>query len=150
MQLPIVTRPPLVATYGRVSAICLASPVNIAISKLPDGVDRAGVKASPLSAVVRSTVQIRTPIAVFKRRALVTAAVNQRRIAYLLSQTVGIRQGPCYDLDDTLCEHVGSLFEHVERHCNLLENTYPALAWCRSLPEWCGPLPVDFALYRPL
>src|SRR5919109_419283 len=49
--------------------------------------------------------------------------VNDRRVAYLLQQTKGGR-GPQADsaliLDDTLCEHVGSLFEYVDRH--LLED----------------------------
>jgi SRSO17 transposase len=55
-------------------------------------------------------------------------AVNQRRITYMLSQTVSIRQakGASYlILDDTLCEHVGSLFEYVDRHYNHSDNTYP-------------------------
>ncbi len=55
-------------------------------------------------------------------------AVNDRRIDYLLGQTRGQR-GPkavsALVLDDTLCEHVGSLFAHVDRHYNHGDGTYP-------------------------
>src|SRR5882672_6772147 len=45
--------------------------------------------------------------------------VNDRRLAYLLQQTKAVRR-PKTDsaliLDDTLCEHVGSMFDYVDRH----------------------------------
>jgi len=45
--------------------------------------------------------------------------VNDRRLTSLLQQTQAVR-GPKADaalsLDDTLCEHVGSLFDSVDRH----------------------------------
>ena len=43
-------------------------------------------------------------------------ATNNQRIRYMLEQTVSHRRSPdasCLILDDTLCEHVGSLFEYV-------------------------------------
>src|SRR4028118_1266441 len=47
--------------------------------------------------------------------------VNDRRITYLLTQTAAHRR-PAADsalsVDDTLCEHVGSLFDYVDRHYN--------------------------------
>ena len=50
------------------------------------------------------------------------AAVNDRRIRYLLAETTRQRR-PAMDsalvLDDTLCEHVGGLFAHLDRHYNL-------------------------------
>ena len=55
-------------------------------------------------------------------------ALNQRRLEYVLSQTQGIRV-PAADsdfiLDDTLCPHVGSLFEYVERHYDHCDGSYP-------------------------
>lgn len=45
------------------------------------------------------------------------AQVNARRIRYLLDQTHAQRhpkKTSALVLDDTLCEHVGSLFEHVD------------------------------------
>ena len=56
------------------------------------------------------------------------AQVNTRRIRYLLDQTRAQRRPKktsALVLDDTLCEHVGSLFEHVDRHYNHGEGTYP-------------------------
>ena len=54
--------------------------------------------------------------------------MNDRRLEYLLQQTQGGRR-PKADsaliLDDTLCEHVGSLFDYVDRHYNHGEDTYP-------------------------
>ena len=47
--------------------------------------------------------------------------VNSERIKYLLNQTANHRQTAeesSLILDDTLCEHVGSLFEYVDRHYN--------------------------------
>lgn len=54
--------------------------------------------------------------------------VNDRRVAYLLQQTKAVRvrkADSALILDDTLCEHVGSLFEYVDRHYNHGDDTYP-------------------------
>jgi hypothetical protein len=49
--------------------------------------------------------------------------VNERRLGYLLAQTTAVRRPAAESaliLDDTLCEHVGTLFEYVERRYNHL------------------------------
>lgn len=80
-------------------------------------------------------------------------AVNQRRVAYMLSQTVSIRP-PERDsdliLDDTLCEHVGSLFEYVERHYNHSEDTYPLAHNLVTSYYHSGAVrfPVNYELYQ--
>jgi len=54
--------------------------------------------------------------------------INHRRVRYLLQQTKAERLPKAQSalvLDDTLCEHVGSLFEYVDRHYNHGEDTYP-------------------------
>jgi SRSO17 transposase len=54
--------------------------------------------------------------------------VNERRITYLRGQTADFRwkaQRSCVIVDDTLCEHVGSLFEYVDRHSDHCEGRYP-------------------------
>ena len=54
--------------------------------------------------------------------------LNRRRLEYLLDQTELHRLPAAQShlvLDDTLCEHVGSLFEHIARHYNHSANTYP-------------------------
>ena len=79
--------------------------------------------------------------------------VNDRRIAYLLQQTKAVRS-PKADalliLDDTLCEHVGSLFDYVDRHYNHGEDTYPLAHNPVTSHYVSGPVrfPVDLRLYR--
>jgi SRSO17 transposase len=55
-------------------------------------------------------------------------AVNRRRIRFTLQQTKPHRRRrreSLVVLDDTLCEHVGSLFDYVDRHYNHSDGTYP-------------------------
>jgi DDE superfamily endonuclease len=55
-------------------------------------------------------------------------AVNRRRIRFMLQQTQTHRhrhRESLVVLDDTLCEHVGSLFDYVDRHYNHSDGTYP-------------------------
>src|SRR6266851_2832445 len=79
--------------------------------------------------------------------------INDRRIAYLLQQTKVVRS-PKADavliLDDTLCEHVGSLFDYVDRHDNHSNDTYPLAHHPVTSHYVSGPVrfPVDLRLYR--
>ena len=79
--------------------------------------------------------------------------VNDRRLVYLLQQTEEVR-GPKADglliLDDTLCEHVGSLFDYVDRHDNHGDDTYPLAHNPVTSHYVSGPVrfPVDLRLYR--
>jgi DDE superfamily endonuclease len=79
--------------------------------------------------------------------------VNDRRLAYLLQQTQAVR-GPKTDavliLDDTLCEHVGSLFDYVDRHYHHGNDTYPLAHNPVTSSYVSGPVrfPVDLRLYR--
>ena len=55
-------------------------------------------------------------------------AVNRRRIRFMLQQTQTHRQRhreSLVVLDDTLCEHGGSLFDYVDRHYNYSDGPYP-------------------------
>jgi SRSO17 transposase len=79
--------------------------------------------------------------------------INARRIEHLLEQTA-IQRGPatesCLIVDDTLCEHVGSLFEYIERHYNHCDKTYP-LAHNLVTSHYISDavrFPVDVRLYR--
>jgi SRSO17 transposase len=81
------------------------------------------------------------------------AAVNDRRIDYLLGQTRGQRQPKALSvlvLDDTLCEHVGSLFAHVDRHYDHSEGTYPLAHNPVTSYYVSGAVrfPLDLRLYR--
>jgi len=53
-------------------------------------------------------------------------------------------------LDDTLCEHVGSLFEYIDRHYNHGDNTYPLAHNPVTSHYVSGPVrfPVALRLYR--
>jgi hypothetical protein len=79
--------------------------------------------------------------------------VNDRRLESLLQQTQA-RRGPKADailiLDDTLCEHVGSLFDYGDRHSNHGDDTYPLAHNPVTSPYVSGPVrfPVDLRLYR--
>ena len=79
--------------------------------------------------------------------------VNDRRVTYLLQQTkkVCVRKADsALILDDTLCEHVGSLFEYVDRHYNHGDDTYPRAHNPVTSHYVSGPVrfPVDLRLYR--
>jgi SRSO17 transposase len=79
--------------------------------------------------------------------------VNDRRLEYLLQQTKGVRPRKADSaliLDDTLCEHVGSLFDYVARHYNHGDDTYPLAHNPVTSYYVSGPVrfPVDLRLYR--
>ena len=81
------------------------------------------------------------------------ADVNARRIRYALQQTRTQRRQKAESLlvlDDTLCEHVGSLFEHVDRHYNHTDSTYPLAHNPVTSLYVSGPvrIPLDLRLYR--
>ena len=77
--------------------------------------------------------------------------VNRRRIRFMLRQTKPhVRRESLVILDDTLCEHVGSLFDYVDRHDNHGDGTYPlahnpVTSFYVSGP---GRFPLDLRLYR--
>jgi SRSO17 transposase len=79
--------------------------------------------------------------------------VNDRRITSLLDQTTAHRR-PAQDsalvVDDTLCEHVGSLFAYVDRHYNHSDASYPLAHNPVTSHYVSGAVrfPVDLRLYR--
>jgi DDE superfamily endonuclease len=80
-------------------------------------------------------------------------AVNRRRIRFMLQQTKPHRRRrreSLVVLDDTLCEHVGSLFEYVDRHYNHGDGTYPLAHNPVTSFYVSGPVrfPLDLRLYR--
>jgi SRSO17 transposase len=79
--------------------------------------------------------------------------VNDRRLRYLLQQTKPVwlaRDKSALVLDDTLCEHVGSLFEYIDRHYHHGDDTYPLAHNPVTSHYVSGPVrfPVDLRLYR--
>ena len=80
-------------------------------------------------------------------------SVNQRRLEYMLSQTVPLRV-PAEDsdliFDDTLCAHVGSLFEYVDRHYDHCDGSYPLSHNLVTSHYLSGTvrIPVHYEVYR--
>jgi hypothetical protein len=80
-------------------------------------------------------------------------AVNRRRIRFMLQETKPHRRRRRESLvviDDTLCEHAGSLFDYVDRHDHHSDGTYP-LAHNPVISLYVsGPVrfPLGLRLYR--
>jgi SRSO17 transposase len=79
--------------------------------------------------------------------------VNDRRITYLLTQTAAHRRSADASallVDDTLCEHVGSLFAYVDRHYNHSDASYPLAHNPVTSHYVSGAVrfPIDLRLYR--
>lgn len=79
--------------------------------------------------------------------------INERRVKYMLKQTKAVRlarERSALIVDDTLCEHVGSLFEYVDHHYNHGDSTYPLAHNPITSHYVSGPVrfPVDLRLYR--
>jgi hypothetical protein len=79
--------------------------------------------------------------------------VNRRRIRFMLQQTKPHRQRrreSVVAIDDTLCEHVGSLFDYVDRHYNHSDGTYPLAHNPVTSLYVSGPVrfPLGLRLYR--
>src|SRR5438874_5326591 len=79
--------------------------------------------------------------------------VNDRRVAYLRQQTKEAQVSKADSaliIDDTLCEHVGSLFDYVDRHDNHSDGTYPLAHNPVTSFYVSGPVrfPVSLRLYR--
>ena len=79
--------------------------------------------------------------------------VNTERVAYILRETKIHRlaaRKSILSLDDTLAEHVGSLFEHIDRHYNHGNNSYPLAHNLVTSHYVSGAVrfPVDLRLYQ--
>lgn len=79
--------------------------------------------------------------------------VNDRRLTYINRQTKGVRKPKAKSaliFDDTLCEHVGSLFEYVDRHYDHGDDSYPIAHNPVTSHYVSGAVrfPVDLRLYR--
>ena len=79
--------------------------------------------------------------------------VNERRLTYLNQQTKWVRQSKAASalvIDDSLCKHVGSLFEYVARHYDHANADYPIAHNPVTSHYVSGAVrfPVDLRLYR--
>lgn len=90
-------------------------------------------------------------VAFFSEAPWLQNQVNDRRLGYVRRQTQSVRLSKDKSglvLDDTLCEHVGSLFEYIDRHYNHGDNTYPLAHNPVTSHYASGPVrfPVDLRL----
>lgn len=79
--------------------------------------------------------------------------INHRRLTYLNQETKLVRKPKSESglaIDDSLCEHVGSLFEYVDRHYNHADDSYPLAHNPVTSHYVSGAVrfPVDLRLYR--
>lgn len=79
--------------------------------------------------------------------------VNDRRVTYVNRQTKAVRKPKTESaliFDDTLCEHVGCLFEYVDRHYAHGDDSYPLAHNPVTSHYVSGAVrfPVDLRLYR--
>ena len=79
--------------------------------------------------------------------------INRRRVRFMLQQTKPHRRRrreSLVVLDDTLCEHVGSLFDDVDRHDHHSDGTYPLAHNPVTSFSVSGSVrfPLDWRLYR--
>ena len=79
--------------------------------------------------------------------------VNEKRLVYMLEQTADLRrkaERSCVIVDDTLCEHVGSVFEYVDRHYDHCEGRYPLghNLVTTHLVSGAVRFPLDVRMYR--
>lgn len=79
--------------------------------------------------------------------------LNEHRLKFMLSETVKQRRkvkDSVLPIDDTMCEHVGSLFEYVDRHYNHTDGSYPIAHNIVTAHYVSGAVrfPVDYRLYR--
>lgn len=79
--------------------------------------------------------------------------VNTERVSYLLQKTkkhrLGIKRATL-SIDDTLLEHVGNLFEYIDKHYNHSKHSYPLAHNLVTSHYVSGAVrfPVDWYLYR--
>jgi len=89
----------------------------------------------------------------FSQAPWLESSVNKRRISYLLDQTAPIRKSARESkviIDDTLLEHVGNLFDHIDKHYNHGDGTYPLAHNPVTSHYISGAVrfPLDLHLYR--
>lgn len=156
MQLPIITQAPLVEDYSTVFSDLFENHCQFdhfqnyltGLIVLPN---------KSLSNIARCILDSsdKTNLSRFFSQAPWSEEdVNTRRIQYMLEQTQAYRSSKsnrgCLLIDDTLCEHTGSLFEFVDRHYNHCDHTYPLAHNLVTSHFVSGKVrfPIDVELYR--
>ena len=155
MQLPIIEPAPLVASHAEVFRAVFENRrqfqhfenyltgLMVLPNKSMANIARCVIESSDKTNIARY----------FSKDRWLEEQVNDQRIRYMVKQTKAVRlakEQSALLLDDTLCEHVGSLFEYVDHHYNHGDQTYP-LAHNPVTSQYVSGavrFPVDLRLYR--
>jgi SRSO17 transposase len=155
MQLPIVTPAPLVTTHAQAFRHLFGEERQFRHFQnyLTSLIVLENKSLSNLSRCILDSAD-KTNVSRFLREAPWNPIeVNEFRIRYVLERTIEQRasaQESCLIVDDTLCEHVGNLFEYAARYYNHSDQTF-ALAHNLVTSHYLSGavrFPVDFELYR--
>lgn len=155
MQLPIIAPAPLVATHAKAFQDLFENRCQFrhfenyltGLMVLPNksmaNIARCTVESSDKTNLSRY----------FSTNRWEQEEINRRRMRYMLKQTKRVwlaKERSALILDDTLCEHVGSLFEYIDHHYNHGDQTYPLAHNPITSHYVSGPVrfPVDLRLYR--
>ena len=155
MQLPIIAPAPLVATHAEAFRDLFENRCQFrhfenyltGLMVLPNK-SMANIARCMIESPDKTNVS-----RYFSRDRWSQEQINDRRIAYMLKQTKRVRLAKDQSaliVDDSLCEHVGSLFEYIDHHYNHGDNTYPLAHNPITSHYVSGPVrfPVDLQLYR--
>ena len=155
MQLPIVSPAPLVSTHAEVFRDLFENRCQMrhfenyltGLMVLPNK-SMANIARCVVDSADKTNLS-----RFFSEAPWFQAQVNDRRLRYMLRQTKEVRLAKdrsALVVDDTLCEHVGSLFEYIDRHYNHGDDTYPWAHNPVTSHYVSGPVrfPVDLRLYR--
>lgn len=155
MQLPIVTPAPLVAAHAEVFRPLFENRCQFRHFQnyLTGLMVLSNKSMANISRCVLDSADKTNLSRFFREAPWFQEAVNERRLSYLLEQTTLHRcpqEESCLALDDTLCEHVGTLFEDVDRHYDHSEDRYPLAHNLVTSHYISGAVrfPVDVRLYR--
>lgn len=155
MQLPIVSPAPLVTEHGQVFRDCFCDERQFCHFQnyLTGLIVLENKSLSNISRCTLDSPNVSNLSRFFSVAPWSPVEVNDVRIEYMLSQTMGHRL-PSKDssliFDDTLCEHVGSMFEFIDRHYNHSNHTFPLGHNLVTSQYISGAVrfPIDFELYR--
>jgi hypothetical protein len=155
MQLPIVAPAPLVATHAAAFQDLFANRCQFQHFQqyLTGLIVLPNKSLSNIARCVLDSADKTNLSRFFSEAPWKEAEVNDRRITYLLTQTAPHQRAAdasALSVDDTLCEHVGNLFEYVDHHYNHSDASYPLAHNPVTSHYVSGAVrfPVDLRLYR--
>jgi SRSO17 transposase len=155
MQLPIVEHPPIVTKHSQEFAEIFKNRCQMKHFQnyLSGLIVLENKTMANISRCILDSADKTNLSRFFSEAEWADEQLNQDRVSYMLVQTQRQRVGAKKSvvlLDDTLCEHVGSLFEYVDRHYNHSDHSYPLAHNLVTSHYVSGAVrcPLDWRLYR--